>query len=90
MTLHTQQSIKRAVQAELRRLGFTRMDTSKSGSSYYERHNSDLSKANFGTTDQVRLSDHIHPTVFSGYEYDVSGFEDLEDLLSEIREDFDS
>lgn len=65
------------------------MDTSKSGSSYYERHNIDLSKPNFGTTDLVRLADHHHPTVFKGYEYDVSGFEDLEDVIKEIREDFD-
>lgn len=80
--------IKRVAQAELRRLGFTRIGTSNSGSSYYERHNSDLKQpSRFSTTDLVRLSDHYHPTVFDGYEYDVSGFEDLEDILAEMRKD---
>lgn len=85
----TPQMIKRAAQAELRRLGFVRLDASNSGSSYYERINIDLSKPIFGTTDHVRLADHHHPTVFNGCEYDVSGFESLEDVIASIREDFD-
>ena len=81
--------IKHAAQKELRRLGFTLLRTSPSGSSYYERMNIDMLKSNFGTTDQARLSDHYHPTNYNGSEFDTSGLTDAGELVLEIREDFE-
>lgn len=81
-------TIKRAAQIELRRLGFTRTSTSKSGSSYYERINIDVRSADFGEVDTARLADHYHPTNFNGIEIDVSGFLDAREVIEEIQESF--